>query len=219
MIQFSVCVETIFTTLPLSDRIEHSAACGAAAIEFWHWKDKDLDAIARAKESAGVDVAAFGGLSDTAANDPSATDAAVEDLHSAIEAARQIGATGLIIHGGQQLEAVPRDEQLRNVGAVMAAAAPAADRAHVTLLLEPRNVRTDFPGGLLSKTADALTIIDQVDLPNVKMLFDIYHQYVTEGSVLHSIESHIESGTYTSPTCRDAASREQARWTSRSCSS
>jgi len=192
MIRFSVCVETIFNALPLSARIEHSAACGAAAIEFWRWEDKDFDAIARAKESAGVDIAAFGGLGDTAPNDPSATDAAVRELHRSIEAARQIGATGLMIHGGQQLDNVTREQQLENIGAVMAAAAPAAGRAHVSLLLEPRNVRTDFPGGLLSKTADALAIIDQVNLPNVKMLFDVYHQYVTEGSVLHLIESHID---------------------------
>ena len=192
MIKFSVCVETIFNALPLAERIEQAAACGATAVEFWEWQDKDLDVIARAKEAAGVDVAAFGGVSDNLLNDPSARDATVKELLASVEAARQIGSTGLILHPGQQLEHVSREEQLENVAEVMAVAAPAADEAHVTLLLEPRNARIDFPGALLSATADALAVIDRVDRPNVRMLFDIYHQYITEGSVLHSIEANID---------------------------
>ena len=192
VIRFSVCVETIFNELPLAERIERCAACGAAAFEFWSWRNKDLDTITRAKEAAGVDVAAFGALDDAFPNDPSTAAAAAADMQQAIEVARQIGATGLIVHAGQERDDVPRPAQLEGVARLLADAAPAANAAHITLLLEPLNVRIDCPGYLISQTADALAVIEQAGQPNVKMLFDIYHQYVTEGTVFRSIETHID---------------------------
>ena len=192
MMRFSVCIETIFTELPLHERIEQSAACGAGAVEFWTWRDKDPDELARAKEAAGVDVAAFAALGEYRPNDPAAADETAAELLDAIEAARQIGATGLIVRTEHTLEDVPRREQLDALVSLLGAAAPAAERAHATLLVEPLNRRADHPGALLSTTADALEVVDAVGQPNVKMLFNVYHQYVTEGAVLASIESGID---------------------------
>ena len=189
--KFSVCLQTIFSAMPLTERIERSAGCGAAAVEFWSWKDKDLDEIARAKEAAGVDVAAFAGLSDNRANEPAAADAAANEMFGAIEAAREIGAAGLIVTADHQVEGVARNEQIDSITRLLETTAPAARRAHVTLLLEPVNTRTDHPDALVSKTDDALAIIDDAGQPNVKMLFDVYHQYITEGAVLGAIEANI----------------------------
>jgi len=190
MIRFSVCLETIFNDLPLGDRITRAAACGASAVEFWSWRDKDLDGIARSKETEGVDVAAFAAVNGTLPDIRSAPPT-VGRLGAAIETARQIGSRGLIVFAGQEREGVPRQEQLDLLAATLAAAAPEAAKSHITLLLEPLNARTDHPGTLLSTTADAAGVIEKAGQPNVKMLFDIYEQYVTEGSVLHSIESRI----------------------------
>jgi hydroxypyruvate isomerase len=189
---FSVCVEMIFDALPLEERIAQAGACGAAAVEFWTWRDKDLDAIARAKETAGVNISAFGGLSGKSPSDPSAVGSAVDELRHSVEAARQIGSTGLIVYGGQEQPELPREQQLESLKGVLAATAEAADQAHVMLLLEPRNARVDFPGELLTSTDEALKIVTDLDLPNVKLLFDIYHQYVTEGSVHAAIETNID---------------------------
>jgi len=191
MIKFSVCLQTIFTAMPLTERIEQAAHCGAAAVEFWSWKDKDLDEIARAKEAAGVDIAAFSGLSDNRPNEPAAAGAAANEILGAVEAAREIGATGLIITADSRVEGVARNEQIDSITRLLDATAPAAQKAHVTLLLEPLNSRTDYPDALLSKTDDALAIVSEAGQPNVKMLFDIYHQYITEGAVLGSIEANI----------------------------
>lgn len=189
--RFSVCIDMIFDALPLPERIALSAACGASAIEFWGWRDKDLGAIVRAKEAAGVDVAAFGAIGDLAPNDPAAAEQAATELLAAVEAAREVGAAALVVHSARELPGLPRAAQLDAIAALLERGAQAAERGHVTLLLEPRNSRIDWPGNLLSSTADALAIVDQVNRPNVKMLFDVYHQHITEGSVLHSIESSI----------------------------
>ena len=192
MIRFSVCIETIFAALPIGERFELAAGCGATAVEFRSARDKDLDEIARAKEASGVDIAAFLGLDDNLPNDPATADEAAAELLASIGAAREIGATGLVIKAGREIEGVPRKEQIETLTRMIKMAAPAAQKAHVTLLLEPVNARIDHPGALLTTTPETLEIIDAAGEPNVKMLFDIYHQYVTEGTVLDSIESYID---------------------------
>jgi hydroxypyruvate isomerase len=191
VVQFSVSLEMVFNDLPLDKGIEQAAACGAAAVEFWQWKDKDLDAITRAKEAAGVAIAGFHGLSGQAPNDPAARQDCADALLESIETARQVGAGALTVHAGGELDGLPRAKQLDALAAVLSQAAEPADGAHVMLLLEPRNARKDFPGTLLTSTDDALDVVRRVNRPNVKMLFDIYHQYITEGSVLDNIESNI----------------------------
>jgi hydroxypyruvate isomerase len=56
----------------------------------------------------------------------------------------------------------------------------------ITILIEPLNA-TDNPGYYLSNLADATGVIDAVDRPNLKLLFDCYHVQMTEGDVLGNI--------------------------------
>jgi hydroxypyruvate isomerase len=63
----------------------------------------------------------------------------------------------------------------------------------MTLLLEPLNIKVDHAGYFLSRTDEAFSIIHDVNHPSVKLLFDIYHQYITEGEVIEAIRGHIGS--------------------------
>jgi len=59
------------------------------------------------------------------------------------------------------------------------------------LVIEPLNVLVDHPGYYLTTSAEGFEILDEVDSPNVKLLYDIYHQQVTEGNLIATITSHI----------------------------
>ena len=63
--KLSVCVEMIFTELPFVDRIAAVAEAGYGAYEFWGWRKKDLGAIKRATQRAGIAVSGL--VLDTAA--------------------------------------------------------------------------------------------------------------------------------------------------------
>ena len=39
----SVCIETIFTEVPFEERFELAKQSGFDYVEFWSWKDKDID--------------------------------------------------------------------------------------------------------------------------------------------------------------------------------
>ena len=57
----------------------------------------------------------------------------------------------------------------------------------MTLVIEPLNTAVDHPGCYLSTSAEAAKIITETDSPSVKMLFDIYHQQITEGDLIRNI--------------------------------
>ncbi len=70
-------------------------------------------------------------------------------------------------------------------------AAPKAEKAGVTLCLEPINAR-DRPHWFLKGSAQALKIVDEVASPAVKMLFDVYHLQILEGDIIRKLEACID---------------------------
>lgn len=56
----------------------------------------------------------------------------------------------------------------------------------IEILIEPLN-RYDAPGYFLQTTAQALTLIDAVAQPNLKLMFDCYHVQLMEGDLSHRL--------------------------------
>jgi hypothetical protein len=58
-LRLSACIEMIFRDRPFSERMALVAKCGLPAIEFWSWRDKDLDGIIAKKKETDLQVSAF----------------------------------------------------------------------------------------------------------------------------------------------------------------
>jgi len=61
-------------------------------------------------------------------------------------------------------------------------------KAGCTLLVEPLNTRVDHAGYFLDTTDRAVALLEQVGHSAVKLLFDIYHQQITEGDLMRHIK-------------------------------
>lgn len=68
-------------------------------------------------------------------------------------------------------------------------AADKASASGITLLLEPLNP-SDNPGYFYSTLAEAVSLIEELGLPNVKLQFDVYHVARGEGDVLAKLEKY-----------------------------
>ncbi|WP_299679211.1 TIM barrel protein [uncultured Roseobacter sp.] len=62
-----------------------------------------------------------------------------------------------------------------------------AARHGISILIEPLN-HYDAPGYFLSTTDQAKQIVDEVDAPNLKLMFDCYHVQLMEGDLSHRLE-------------------------------
>jgi hydroxypyruvate isomerase len=190
-LRLSVCVEMIFRELPFLERLERVAAAGYPAFEFWRFADKDAPAIRRKMDELGLACATFAGTGGASLVDPAARSALRDALGQALAVARQIDCRTLIVTTGQALADVPRADQHASVVAGLRELARPCEDQGVTLVLEPLNVLVDHQGYYLDRSAEAFEILDEVGSPAVKLLFDVYHQQITEGNLTSTIVANL----------------------------
>jgi hydroxypyruvate isomerase len=84
------------------------------------------------------------------------------------------------------------EEKYENVLAGLKTIAPLAEKAGVTLVLEPLNIYVDHPGYYLHGSALGFDLIRAVDSPNIRLLYDIYHMQVMEGNLITSLTHNLD---------------------------
>ncbi len=208
MPKIAVCVEPVFPQLPFLERIKRVGELGFPAIEFWfidhHFdgqdlvpQEKDVAAINKTCQEAGVVVSDFvlsapEGRIGGAMVDPKDRDRYLDSLRKLIPIAHELGCQKLITCAGNEAEGLSHQEQHQSAVATLKAAAPIAAEAGLTLVLEPLNTHVDHPGYFLSSPQEAADIVREVDHPNVRLLYDIYHMQIMAGNVIDFIEKNID---------------------------
>lgn len=186
----SVCIDAVFEGMSFDEACSAVASAGIPAIEFWGWWDKDLDELQSAQRKHNLALSAcctkFISLVD-----PAVRDDYLAGLSESIDAAQRLETKTLISQVGDFRVGVSRDEQHQSLVDGLKAAAPLLENANVTLVIEPLNELVDHAGYYLIRSDEAFEIIDEVGSPNVKVVFDIYHQQISEGHLIHNIVSNI----------------------------
>lgn len=67
-----------------------------------------------------------------------------------------------------------------------------AAQAGVGLLLEPLNTKVDHPDHQCRTTAWGVAVVDLVDSPSLRLLYDIYHMQLMEGDLLRTIDAQLD---------------------------
>jgi hydroxypyruvate isomerase len=78
--------------------------------------------------------------------------------------------------------------QTANVIGLLRRCAEILEPHHLTMVLEPLNWETDHGGVFLRHSDQAYALCKAVNSPACKILFDIYHQQITEGNLIPNIE-------------------------------
>jgi len=183
--KFSLCIGAY----PGKDEVYHLEKIkehGFDGLEYYAWWNLgDLKATARAQERIGV------GISATCTKfislvDESQRDAYLQGVRDTIEACRILGVKSIISQTGNVLDGVPRDRQRETMIETLKRAAPLLENAGIVLEVEPLNGLVDHPGHFLQRSDESVNVIDRVGSPNVKLVFDVYHQQITEGNVIRN---------------------------------
>ena len=69
---------------------------------------------------------------------------------------------------------------------------PILQENDLTLVIEPLNTRIDHAGYYLWSAEEAFRIVEEVGSPHVKVLYDLYHQYVMEDLDLTLLVENID---------------------------
>lgn len=190
--QLSPCIEMLFPEEDIPQRLRYVKELGFEGFEFWGWENKDIQELTRVSTELGLSVVAFSTVS-VSLVDAKQRDRYVDGLRRSIEVARQLGCRHLITQVGAELTNVPREDQLLSLIDGLNASAPILESNRITLLVEPLNVLVDNKGYFLSRSAEAFDIIRAVSSPYIKVLYDVYHQQITEGNLIPTIRQNIDA--------------------------
>jgi hydroxypyruvate isomerase len=170
--------------------LERVKAYGFRAFEFWGWWDRDLDALRTKATALGLECATFC-QKFISLTDPAKREDYLAGLKESIAAAKKLGARALISQLGNDTGAV-RPFQHKSIVAGLKAAAPLLEESGITLLVEPLNGRVDHIGTYLEYSEEGLELVEEAGSGNIKLLFDIYHQQITEGDIIRRLSANID---------------------------
>jgi hydroxypyruvate isomerase len=187
----SVCIDAVFEGLPAVEAIEVVRNSGITAFEFWGWWDRDLAEIESATDDTEMEISAcctkFVSLVDA-----NLREQYLEGLEASIQAAQRLHCKTLISQVGDAVPGLSRSEQHASLVDGLREAAPMLESSGITLVIEPLNELIDHAGYYLVRSDEAFQIIDEVNCPNVKVVFDIYHQQISEGQLIANIKANID---------------------------
>ena len=112
----------------------------------------------------------------------------LKTLQAAVQSAKRVNAKYLTVVLGMAHASLPEGHQTANAVDLLRECCDIVEKDNLTMVLEPLNVRTNHPGVFLSESPHAFEICRAVNRPSCKILFDIYHQQVTEGNLIANID-------------------------------
>ena len=193
--KFSANLGFLWTELSLPDAIRAAKSCGFDAVEC-HWPydtpPEDVDAALR---ETGLQMLGLNtGRGDVAGGDnglsaiPGREAEARAAIDQSIAYARAINTPNIHVMAGF---AAGSQAHATFVGNLTYACTQAA-LLGITILIEPLN-HFDAPGYFLATTDQAMQVIADVGLPNIKLMFDCYHVQRMEGNLCDKIKDLLPS--------------------------
>jgi hydroxypyruvate isomerase len=186
MPRFSANLGFLWPERPLPARIEAAARAGFRAVEL-HWPQEFVAReIAALNARLGLRLLGINTSRGSVAADefglgavPGAEPRFRADFDATLAWARAAGARAIHVLAGN-VPPAGRDAARAVFAANLRWAAPRAAAHGLALLLEPLNPH-DHPGYFYAHVADAVALIDELALPNVRLQFDAYHVGRTDG--------------------------------------
>ena len=123
-----------------------------------------------------------------AKGDPETRQAFVNKMRDAVEVAKRVDATWMTIVLGDRHHRLEPDFQTANVVETLKQASEVLEPHGLVMVLEPLNPWVNHPDKFLAKIPHAYLICKAVASPACKILFDMYHQQITEGNIINNID-------------------------------
>jgi len=186
----------LFTEVEFLDRFEAAAKAGFRAVEYQSPYAHDRQAMRERLREHGLDMV----LMNLPAGDVQAGDAGIacdpnrrqefrDGVEEGIDFARVLGCPQLNCLAGIAPAGVSPGELFDTFVENLRFAAKKLSLAGLRLLIEPINIR-DRPGFYLSRSTQAMEIIDAVGEDNLFLQFDVYHTQIMQGDIVKNFEAH-----------------------------
>jgi hydroxypyruvate isomerase len=180
----------------LTDQLKFAADQGFTAFEDNGMKDRpsnEQEKIAKTMQDLGMQMGVFvasATFSDVtfAKKDQAVWDQILKDIKESIEVAKRVNAKWMTVVPGVYDTKLAWEYQTANTIELLKRCCELLEPQKLVMVLEPLNHYRDHPQTFLYKSPQAYQICRAVNSPSCKILFDIYHQQISEGNLILNIE-------------------------------
>jgi hydroxypyruvate isomerase len=154
---------------------------------------EEQEAIAREMSRLGMTMGVFVansgfGHSGYASGNAGAREQFLKEIRDSVEVAKRVNARWCTVVPGERFHRLEADYQTANVVDLLRRGAEICEPSALVMVLEPLNPWRDHPNMFLAKVPQAYLICRAVNSPSCKILFDMYHQQITEGNIIPNID-------------------------------
>jgi len=201
--QLKICLQPGMFRLPMVAAIDQIAKYGFSGVESLSVRPDEIDAIRKKLDETGVVWQCTGagvGSIGSPREWKKGLGLGAEEEHDAVEksfrekcaVAKRLNIKRLLALTGQKRQDMSAEQQTEIIVKGLKRLGPIAQENGVTIVVEILNVLINHPGYFLVYSPQGAEIIKAVNHPNVKMLYDIYHQQISEGNLINNIKKYID---------------------------
>jgi hydroxypyruvate isomerase len=192
--QFSVMIWTLNKLGTFDENLERVAQAGYHHVElvgeFKKWSEEDYVRILARMQALKITVDATSGVGPGFA-DPSGGDAFLTALKGLIPAAQRLQCKQIILLSGKRIESAPPQSQHMASIEALKRAADVLSSAGLVAVIEPID-RLENPTIYLDGVTEAFEIAHAVGSPNIRVLYDVYHEQREFGNLIAKFETNID---------------------------
>jgi hydroxypyruvate isomerase len=190
----SVMLWTIYRDLPFEVRLEKVAAAGYRAVElvgeYKNWTISDFAVARRKKRELGIEFDAIAGVWHALA-DSNDRDAFLKSVREFIPTMQELECSRLILQTGNTVPGLSADQMRANCIETLKQGGDLAAENKIEMLIENIDPEEN-PKYFLTSSAEGFEIMRSVANPNVKFLYDLFHEQIAEGNLIAKLEQDIE---------------------------
>src|SRR6201996_8792090 len=193
-VQFSQMIWTLKKLGTFDENLGRLALAGYHHVqlvgEFKTWSEEDWRRITARMETLKISVDATSGVQAGFA-DPSGQEAFLTGLKAIIPAAKRLQCKQIILLSGKVIDGAPAGSQHTASIEALKRAADLLSSAGLVAVIEPID-RLENPTIYLDGVTVAFEITNAVDSPNVRVLYDVYHEQRQFGNLIEKFEKNID---------------------------
>ena len=179
---------------PFDQCVEIVAAAGYQGIElvgeFYSWSDADTSRIMARMRSLGLIFDAMSGVKAGFAVPDQSTDFMAQ-FAAQVEAAKRLECQKIILLSGKRVDGLSPESQRQTAIDNLKRATDLASKDNIQIVIEPIDL-LENPTIFLSTVTDGFDIVRAVGSPNVRVLYDIYHEQRSYGNLIEKLERNID---------------------------
>ena len=191
----SIMLWTVFNKLPFEQRLEKVAEAGYRNVqlvgEYEKWTEEDFNRANAKRRELGITFDCTAGLTH-GVSVPDDRPALVEELRQALPIMEKIECPSIILLSGNKVPGLSREVQHQSCVDTLRAGAKIVEGKSINgqpvrLLLETIDPEEN-PKYFLTTIAEAIDVVAEVNHPQVKLLYDFYHQQIAAGNLIENLE-------------------------------